>query len=410
MEDVIVVGAGPTGLWLSAELALAGLSVTVLERRPAPAEFSKAMGVHARTLEVLAMRGVAEPLLKAGKPLPTWHWGFLPSRLDLTALDTPYPFMLAVPQTRTEAALEEHALRLGVRIERGHPVGAVHAYDDHVVVDGVEARYVVGADGGGSAVRKAAGIGFPGTGGSVVAFVADAVLDDPPPPGFSVVGPAGSLILAPAPGGRFRVAGYDPQHQDTAAPFPVEDLRDFLIRVTGGDFGLREAYWLSRFGNATRMASAYRAGRVLLAGDAAHIHFPTGGVGLNTGIQDAMNLGWKLAAVIRGEAPSTFLDTYESERRPVSEAVAADTQAQTVLLTAITPEGAALRAAVSAMVAQPGINLGLAQQISGLSVAYPSGGRAPASTFPLLHAGRPIPLPGDESLLIRPDGYLRPRY
>jgi 2-polyprenyl-6-methoxyphenol hydroxylase-like FAD-dependent oxidoreductase len=214
MADVIVVGAGPTGLWLSAELALAGLSVTVLEQRAEPAAFSKAMGVHARTLEVLAMRGVAEPLLKTGRPLGDWHWGFLRSRLDLSVLDTPYPFMLAVPQARTEAVLEEHARRLGVRILRGRTVTGVHASAAGVVVEAGEtfqAAYAVGCDGGGSVVRKEAGIGFPGTDSSVVAFVADAVFDNPPPPGFSVVGPAGSLIVAPAPGGRFRVAGYDPR-------------------------------------------------------------------------------------------------------------------------------------------------------------------------------------------------------
>ncbi|GAA0481419.1 hypothetical protein Ade02nite_56770 [Paractinoplanes deccanensis] len=418
MADVIVVGAGPTGLWLSAELALAGLSVTVLERRAEPVTFSKAMGVHARTLEVLAMRGAQGPLLAAGRPVPDWHWGVLRSRLDLTALDTPYPFMLAVPQERTEAVLQEHALALGVRIERGREVTGLRQEDGEVLVEAGEtlsAAYVVGCDGGGSAVRKASGIGFPGTPARVVGFVADAVLDDPPPPGFSLVAPAGALLVAPAPGGLFRLGGYDPRHQDVAAPFPADELRDFLVRATGRDFGLREAVWLSRFGNATRQADVYRSGRILVAGDAAHIHFPTGGVGLNTGVQDAMNLGWKLAAVLKDGAPRSLLDSYHDERHPVSAAVGADTMAQTALLTAITPEGAALRAAVEQLLADPAANRAMAERVSGLSVAYPpadpaahplTGRRAPASSFPLLHQGRPVVLREGATMLVRPDGYV----
>jgi len=193
-----------------------------------------------------------------------------------------------------------------------------------------------------------------------VGLVADVVLDDLPPPGFLQVTTAGAVFVAPAPGGLFRIGGYDPLHQDADLALGPAEVREFLVRTSGRDFGLRQVVWASRFGNATRQARAYRSGRVLLAGDAAHIHFPTGDVGLNTGVQDAMNLGWKLAAVVRGRAPraarrapQSLLDTYHSERHPVAAVVGTDTQAQTAMLTAITPEGLALRETVAALIAHP---------------------------------------------------------
>jgi 2-polyprenyl-6-methoxyphenol hydroxylase-like FAD-dependent oxidoreductase len=432
MTDVIVVGAGPAGLWLSAELALAGISVTVLERQAERSPYSKAMGIHARTVEVLAMRGAQEPFLAGGRPLDNWHWGMGYRRLDLGVLDTPFPFLLAIPQARTEALLEDRALGLGVTIGRGQAVTGLTDNGDDVTV-GVDGRpmtaaYVVGCDGAGSVVRKAAGIGFVGTDATVVGFVADAVLDDPPPPGFAQVTPQGALLVAPAPGGLFRIGGYDPEHQDVNAPLDVDELRAFLMRAAGRDFGLREPAWMSRFGNATRRAPAYRSGRVLLAGDAAHIHFPTGGVGLNTGVQDAMNLGWKLAAVVRGSAPADLLDSYQAERHPVAAAVNADTQAQTAVLTAITPEGLALRKTLDGLIGAPSsqANRMLAGQVTALDVAYPPadpdahplvGHRAPASSalFERMHDGRPLLLSGDlpgagwgdaQAVLVRPDGYV----
>jgi 2-polyprenyl-6-methoxyphenol hydroxylase-like FAD-dependent oxidoreductase len=431
MTDVIVVGAGPTGLWLAGELALAGVAVTVLERNEERNPHSKAMGVHARTVEVLAMRGAQEPFLAAGRPLDNWHWGLTRSRLDLRALDTPYPFMLAIPQARTEALLEDRALNLGAVIKRGHRVTGLRESGDEVTVDIdgrlMAAAYVVGCDGPGSTVRQKAGIDFDGTDATVVGLVADVVLDDPPPPGFSHVSERGAVLVAPAPGGLFRIGGYDPLHQDADVALDSAGVRRFLIRTTSRDFGIRETIWASRFGNATRQAHVYRSGRVLLAGDAAHIHFPTGGVGLNTGIQDAMNLGWKLAAVVRDRAPQRLLDTYHSERHPVATAVGADTQAQTALLTAITPEGLALRETMAALIAAPSaINRVLAERVTALDVAYPPadsdahplvGRRAPASEklFGAMHAGEPVVVSGDlpgrgwsdaQAALVRPDGYI----
>jgi 2-polyprenyl-6-methoxyphenol hydroxylase-like FAD-dependent oxidoreductase len=435
-DDVVVVGAGPTGLWLAAELALGGVPVTVLEREDRRGPYSKALGVHPRTLEVLAMRGAEKPFLEAGMQVPTWHYGMLESRLDFRVLDTPYPFLLGIPQARTEELFEERALDLGVIIRRSHTVTGLAQDDAGVTLEvsgprGDEQRrtaYVVGCDGAGSVVRKAAGIGFPGTGATVGGLVADVVLDDPPPPGLARVTADGALIIAPAPGRRFRLGGYDPAHQDVAAPLTLDEVRDFLVRMTGGDFGLRSADWLSRFGNATRLASSYRAGRVLLAGDAAHMHFPTGGVGLNTGVQDAMNLGWKLAAVASGRSPATLLGTYHPERHPVGARVGADTQAQTALLTAITPEGLALRAVFNDVLAgSAAVNREFAERITALDVAYPAEGhalagrRAPVSAelFGYLSAGRPVllraggahPVPargwdGVAAAVVRPDGYV----
>lgn len=410
---MIVVGAGPTGLWLASELALAGVDVVVVERASERSPYSKAMGMHPRTLEVFAMRGAEGPFLAAGRPIDSWHWGMLGSRLDFRGLDTPFPFMLAIPQARTEELLEERARALGVTILRGSGVTGLSQTDNGVTVDvggrQMSAAYVVGADGAGSVVRKAAGIEFAGTDATVFGFVADVRLESPPPPGFAQVTSAGALLVAPAPGGLFRLGGYDPVDSG--------DVREFLRRAVGQDFGLGEIVWQSRFGNATRQAVSYRDGRVFLAGDAAHIHFPTGGVGLNTGVQDAMNLGWKLAAVLRGEATEELLDSYHAERHPVGAAVNADTQAQTALLTAITPEGLALRQAVGTLIAAPSeANRRIAERVTALNVWYPPadpeahplvGLRAPASAFPLLHAGKPAVIRmGTVEARVRPDGYI----
>lgn len=386
-------------------MALAGVAVAVLERNEERTAHSRAMGMHARTVKVLAMRGAQEPFLAAGRPLDNWHWGLSPSRLAFRALDTPYPFMLGIPQALTEALLEDRARNLGVPVERGCAVTGLHESADEVTVDvdgrRMTAAYVVGCDGPDSVVRREARIDFTGTGTTLVGLVADVVLDDPPPPGFSQVTAAGAVFVAPAPGGLFRIGGYDPLHQDADLALGPAEVREFLVRTSGRDFGLRQVVWASRFGNATRQARAYRSGRVLLAGDAPHAHFPTGGVGLNTGVQDAMNLGWKLAAVVRGRVPQSLLDTYHSERHPVAAAVGTDTQAQTAMLTAITPEGLALREAVAALIAAPSpMNRMLAEQVTALNVAYPPadpdahplvGRRAPASEklFGSMHAGEP---------------------
>ncbi|HEX7305471.1 FAD-dependent oxidoreductase [Lentzea sp.] len=401
-SPVVVVGAGPVGLWTAAELALGGAAVVVLERATERSPHSKALGVHPRTVEVLAMRGLARRFLDEGVPVPSWHFGMLESRLDLSVLDTPYPFMLALPQVRTEQLLEEHALAAGARVLRGHAVTGLEQDDDGVTLhvtgpDGEYTRtasYVVGADGAGSTVRKAAGIEFPGTDTTSYGYVGEVRLTDPAV--VSAHNEHGALISVPVRGGRHRIAGVDAHHNGAPDPFTLDALRETAIRVVGTDFGMHDPGWLSRFGNATRVARTYRAGRVLVAGDAAHMHLPAGGVGLNVGVQDAMNLGWRLAAVARGEADPALLDGYHDERHPIGEQLAEHTLAQSALITATTPDGAALRSLLSGLVVSvPELSLALARKLSALDVAYPPTGHPLTGTrvpglFELLERGRPV--------------------
>ncbi|WP_399894272.1 FAD-dependent monooxygenase [Streptomyces sp. BBFR51] len=401
-EEVVVVGAGPTGLWLAAELRLQGVPVTVLEARTERDPHSKALTLHPRTLEILGMRGLADTFVDEGVPVPTGHFGSLESRMDFKVLDTPYPFTLFLPQARTEALLEGHALSLGARVLRGHRVTDLEQTPDAVRVraEGPEgayvlrARYVVGCDGTRSRVRRAAGIDFPGTDATVWGWLGDVVLDRSPALPLSASGPDGGIMAVPMPGGVTRFVGHTPQDRGVDHPgeLTLEELRERTRRVLGDDFGMRDPRWLSRFGNATRQAAAYRKGRVLLAGDAAHMHFPAGGVGLNVGFQDATNLAWKLAATVLGTAPEGLLDTYHAERHPVGADLLASTRAQTALMTGYSPEGQALRDVLSELIGTvPDFSRALAERLSALAVHYPpadpgaahplSGSRAPDLAF-----------------------------
>jgi 2-polyprenyl-6-methoxyphenol hydroxylase-like FAD-dependent oxidoreductase len=438
-HDVIVVGAGPAGLFLAGELRLAGVDVAVLEQRPERGPHTKAMAVHARTVELLAMRGLAEPLLSDGVHLPVWHFGFLSTRIDFTGLDSPYPFVLSFPQNRTEAILEERAIGLGASVTRGERVTAVRQDNEGVRVRAASgvvrtAPWVVGADGASSAVRQSAGIEFPGIAPRFYSYLGDVIADDPPPPGFHVVNERGSMMVAPMPGGVYRIAGYDPARQDDdGREITLDELNGICVRVAGREFGIHDPRWLSRFDNTTRVAASYRRGRVLLAGDAAHMHFPAGGVGLNLGLQDAVNLGWKLAAVVQGRAKDDLLDTYDTERRPWGDDVARHTMAQTALITATTPEGLALRELVSGLVGEfPDVSGKIARRLSALDVAYPpadpaahplTGTRVAAADLrdarPVLLSPRPLPTAaitatrlgirvatGPATMIVRPDGYV----
>jgi 2-polyprenyl-6-methoxyphenol hydroxylase-like FAD-dependent oxidoreductase len=414
MPEVIVVGGGPTGLWLAAELRLAGVSVDVLEGRPRRSPRSKAITLHARTLEVLAMRGLAGQFVDNGAHLLTYHFGMLEQKLPLAGLDSPFPFVLAHSQVQTEEKIERWALELGVNIRRGHTVTGVTQDEDGVTVcvttpEGVEpnrrASFVVGCDGSRSIVRQAAGIDFVGSDPSIYGFLADVVLDDPPPPGFAVHSAQGSLSIVPLGPGRVRMYGIDPARQDIGE-LTFEELREYVTRLTGQDFGMRDATWLSRFTSATRVAAEYRRNRILLAGDAAHIHFPAGGVGLNIGIQDAMNLGWKLAAEVQGRAAPDLLDTYHAERHPVGEEVARHTLAQGLFIQGMTPEGLALRGLMNRLIANhPSLVSALAEELTGIDVTYPvpgthplTGARLPAPepTLSLLSSGKPLLILGDD--------------
>jgi 2-polyprenyl-6-methoxyphenol hydroxylase-like FAD-dependent oxidoreductase len=426
VEDVVIAGAGPVGLWLAAELRLGGASVTVLETREAPDPHSKALTIHPRTIELLECRGTAEPFLAEGLRIPSGHFGGLRDRMDFRVLDTRFPFTLALPQARTEELFEQRARSLGAEIRRRHRVTGLTS--GGVTAEGpdgpyeIEARYVVGCDGTRSTVRTAAGIDFPGTDATTWGWLGDVVLDDPPGP-VNISGPAGGLMVVPLPGGIHRLVGGDPVSAgawqvgpagslSSAGPagsqglagspgeLTLDELRATVIRIAGTDYGMRDPVWLSRFGNATRQAATYRKGNVFLAGDAAHQHFPTGGVGLNVGVQDAHNLGWKLAAVLTGRADEALLDSYHQERHPVGAELLEHTRAQTALITAYSPEGQALRAVLSGLIATaPDLSKELAERLSGLSVAYATGRRVPdlefadgTRLFTLLRAGRHVHL------------------
>lgn len=411
MPDVVIVGAGPTGLWLAGELRLGGASVSVLETRRSPDPNSKALTIHPRTVEIFDCRGVVDPFLKESLSIPNGHFGALPDRMDFSVLDTSHPYTLALPQRRTEELLEERALAAGAAILRDRTVvgltGDGVELADRTVV---KARYVVGCDGVNSIVRRAAGIDFSGTDATTWGYLADVVLDEPPTSGVAqIAGPTGGVMVVPLPGGIHRLVGSDPFDDRPEKP-TLETLRATVRHIAGTDFGMRDPVWLSRFGNATRQATSYRKGNVLVAGDAAHMHFPTGGVGMNVGIQDAHNLGWKLAAVVTGRAAGDLLDTYHVERHPVGAELLEHTRAQTALMTAYSPEGQALRAVLSGLIATaPDLSKQLAERLSGLNVAYAAGPRVPDHTladgsrlFHRLRTGQHVETP---SGLVRPDGH-----
>ncbi|MGW6979285.1 monooxygenase [Streptomyces sp. NPDC054932] len=384
--DVLVVGAGPTGLMLACELALAGVRTRIVERRSEPQRDSRALTLHPRSVELMDMRGLAPRFLAVGKPVPGWHFAGLDTRLDFAALDSRHGYTLFLAQARTEALLEERAAELGVRISRGYETTGLCQDATGVelevrgpggAVDTVRARYAVGCDGGRSVVRRAAGIGFPGTDETLTGMLGDFAEVDADPAVLAAARARGVLIV-PLEGGLTRIVCIDPERMRVPAGEAValEEFRSALTRLCGSDFGVAQPRWLSRFGNATRLAAAYRSGRVLLAGDAAHVHFPAAGQGLNTGLQDAMNLGWKLAATVNGWAPPGLLDTYDAERRPVGRAVTKNTEVQALLAElALVPQyerpAAALRGLLDELLALKDVNRLLAGRISALSTSYP---------------------------------------
>jgi 2-polyprenyl-6-methoxyphenol hydroxylase-like FAD-dependent oxidoreductase len=389
MIEVAVVGGGPVGMWLAAELHRGGVRAVVLERRAQRSPRSKALTLYPRTLELFAMRGIADRWLDEGTQVPSSHFAMLTSRLDFSHLDTRYPFTLFLPQLRTEQLLEEHLAALDVPYLREHAVTGLRQDADGVDLDVMtpsgpqvmRAAYVVGCDGGGSAVREAAGIAFTGMPPTWSSIMGDVELTDPPPGRALTLNlPGGSMYVLALGGGRYRLVTVDHAilFDRTEGPVTADELRASALRLAGTDYGLRETpdAWLSRVNNATSQAASYRAGRVLLAGDAAHIHYPAGGQGLNLGLQDATNLAWKLAATLRGWAPGWLLDSYEAERHPVGLEVVEDSLAQCALLSNPSREGVALRDRFSRLLAtHPSLNRELAVRLSGLGVSYPDGGR-----------------------------------
>jgi 2-polyprenyl-6-methoxyphenol hydroxylase-like FAD-dependent oxidoreductase len=415
--EVLVVGAGPVGCWLAAELSAAGVHVLVIEARESRAAWSRGFVVHPRTLEIFDSRGVAQRLMEDGRLLPTWHFAMSPRRLDFSTLPTSFPFTLLQPQARTEELLEERLNAHGGSVSRGLRAVGLTQYADHVAVrvlrDGAEhtltARFVVGCDGSRSAVRQGAGIGFSGSPDTMSCPHALVELSAPPPPEqYMQTREKGAFFAIALPDGRFVVSTID--HAVMPEPgtqWTAEMVRASVIRITGTDYGMGEPERISMLGNSAKQAHRYRDRRVLLAGDAAHVHYPMGGQGMNLGVQDAHNLAWRLAAAVHAERgrpgaelPDALLDGYEAERRPVGERVLEDVRAQMALVMATGADGVALRSRFEALLSEhPAVHLQYALRLSGLSVRYPQSGDGNGDGDPRIGARIPdllLELPAED--------------
>jgi 2-polyprenyl-6-methoxyphenol hydroxylase-like FAD-dependent oxidoreductase len=417
---VMIAGGGPTGLMLAAELALAGVDVAIVERRASQdLPGSRAGGLHSRTIEVLDQRGIADRFLSQGQVAQVAGFAWIP--LDISDFPTRHNYGLGLWQNHIERILAGWVGELAVPIYRGREVTGIAQDDtgaDVEVSDGqsLRAEYLIGCDGGRSLIRKAAGIEFPGWDPTTSCLIAEVEIAEEPEWGIrrddkgihslsrleyevrdgEVVymdgGPVGVLVTE--------------QHLGHTSEPTLLDLSQALIAVYGTDYGIHSPTWISRFTDMTRQAASYRDRRVLLAGDAAHVHSPAGGQGLNTGVQDAVNLGWKLAQVVKKTSPESLLDTYHAERHPVAARVLQNTMAQTALL----GSGAridALRDTMSELLGMDEPRKRFAAMMSGLDIHYDLGeghpllGRrmpdldlvtanGPLRVFTLLHDARPV--------------------
>jgi 2-polyprenyl-6-methoxyphenol hydroxylase-like FAD-dependent oxidoreductase len=382
VTDVIIAGGGPTGLMLAGELRLQGVDTVVLERDVEPTRVVRALGLHVRSIEVMDQRGLLERFLALGRTYPVG--GFF-AGIDRPApqhLDTRHGYVLGIPQPVIDRLLAERAAELGAEIRRGSELAGLSQDDDGVsaeLADGthLRARYLVGCDGARSTVRKLLGVGFPGQPGTretligamevavspdTVATVMARVRQRQKRFGLGPMGDGVYRVVVPAA----RMAA------DRSVPPTLEEFRRELRAVAGTDFGVHSPRWLSRFGDATRQAERYRVGRVFLAGDAAHVHPPTGGQGLNLGVQDAFNLGWKLAAAVHGWAPGGLLDSYHSERHPVAADVLNNTRAQMELMST-DPGPQAVRRLVAELMDFDDVNRFLTEKITAIGIRYDFG-------------------------------------
>lgn len=471
-HQVVIAGGGPTGLMLAGELALAGVDVAIVERRSNQGLVgSRAGGLHARTLEVLDQRGIVGRFLAEGQKAQVT--GFAGVRFDISDFPTRHPYSLGLWQNHIERLLAGWVEELKVSIYRGCEVAGFNEDEagvDVMLADGrsLRGRYLVGCDGGRSVVRKAAGIEFPGSEPTTSALIAEVEMDQEPELGV-FEGPTGRYAFGRenytiqdgkviyAIGGPIRIMVTERDVGATEEPTLV-DLKAALVAACGTDYHARNATWITRFTDRTRQAAMYRKGRVLLAGDAAHIHAPDGGFGLNTGVQDAVNLGWKLAAVVKGTASETLLDTYHAERHPVGARVLRYTMAA-VALRREDDRSKALRATIGELLESKLSRDLLAAKMAGLEIRYDLGEGHPllgrrmpdldletpdrkTTVYSLLHLARPVlinfgaaggmdvrgrvdqvrpidagyagpwdlpgigPVPAPSAVLIRPDGYV----
>ncbi|MGW4065653.1 FAD-dependent monooxygenase [Amycolatopsis sp. NPDC004747] len=454
--EVVVAGAGPTGLMLANELALAGVDTVVLERMHERTGLSKALNLQPRTAEVLDLRGLL-PRAKERSfaTVADGHFAVIP--VPYTGWDTRHPYQLGIPQAQVEAALEERLAEQGVEVARGHELtGFIQDAEGVTITAGelrIRAEYLVGCDGGRSTVRKALNMRFEGIEGQGHGVAADVLFARTPPGAPTQWRSMTNMVTSGSPGkfvgviplaepNLYRISFGDRLNRppDLRAEVTSDEVRRAVTERFGPEAEIAEIRWASRFSDDSRLAANYKVGRVLLAGDAAHTHFPAGGQGLNLGIQDAMNLGWKLAATLRNRAPTTLLDTYEQERRTVAKQVLDNIAAQNALIPT-TPNQLALRCLFRDLTTLPEVQHHLSGLISGLDIRYPTtethpaaGTRLPDIPTPnghastLFHKGNwvlltktptpsphtevlvaelpELPYPDTERLLVRPDGYI----
>ena len=421
MYDVIIAGCGPTGAMLAAELRLHDVRVLIVERENEPASFVRIVGLHIRSLELMAMRGLLDRILEHGRQRPVGGFFAAIAKPPPTGLDSAYAYLLGIPQSVINHLLEEHAIELGAQVQRGCAVVDFEQDDEGVTVelaDGkqLRSRYLVGCDGGRSAVRKLLGVGFHGEPSRTETLMGEMEVGVPQEEIAVKVTEISAtnrrFSLRPFGVGVYQVIVPVPGVSNRAEPPTLQDFQRQLRAVAGTDFGVHSPRWLSRFGDATLLAERYRVGRVLLAGDAAHIHPPIGGQGLNLGVQDAFNLGWKLAAQTRDWAPGTLLDSYQAERHPVAADVLDNTRAQ-MELTSTEPGPQALRRLLTELMDFDEVNRYLIEKITAIGIRYDFGlgpdllgRRLPdidvkqGHLYGLLHRGRGLLLDRTERLTV----------